>query len=306
MLSAKPWKAEAIIRLVLSVMVCVYAGSVLVSAGRYAPAGGKAGPWLFYPLAGVTAVCLVATLILIGRPWPVEVLGRRMLALLVCAYGGLFLGAWVQRLVGENAAEASIWRMVLATLCFQGAGLFLIARFLRQQQSTLTEGFGLLNRPRQAVLLGLVVALIFLPVGWGLQQASALVMTHLPHFKLEPQEQLPVHALRVSGSWGGRLAFGAAAILLVPVTEEMLFRGILYPAVKQFGYPRLALWSTSLLFAAIHMNAVTFVPLATLALVLTMLYERTDNLLAPITTHVLFNALNFATLLVLQQVGGHE
>jgi hypothetical protein len=156
------------------------------------------------------------------------------------------------------------------------------------------------------VLLGLVVALIFLPVGWGLQQASALVMTHLPHFKLEPQEQLPVHALRVSVSWGGRLAFGAAAILLVPVTEEMLFRGILYPAVKQLGYPPLALWSTSLLFAAIHMNAVTFVPLATLALVLTMLYERTDNLLAPITTHVLFNALNFATLLVLQQVGGHE
>jgi membrane protease YdiL (CAAX protease family) len=82
----------------------------------------------------------------------------------------------------------------------------------------------------------------------------------------------------------------------------MLFRGILYPAVKQFGYPRLALWSTSLLFAAIHMNAVTFVPLATLALILTALYEWTDNLLAPIAAHVLFNALNFAMLLM-QQVG---
>ncbi|MGO8928627.1 MAG: lysostaphin resistance A-like protein [Limisphaerales bacterium] len=303
MLSAKPWKADAIIRLVLSVMVCVYAGSVLVSAGHYVTAGGKADPWLFYPLASVAMVCLVATLILIGRPWQVESFGRRMLTLLVCAYGGFFLGAWVQRLAGESAAEASIWRMVVATLCFQGAGLFLIARFLREEQSTWKEGFGLLNRPRQAVVLGLVVALIFLPLGWGLQQASALVMTHLPHFTLEPQEQLPVHALRVSVSWGGRLTFGAAAILLVPVTEEMLFRGILYPAIKQFGFPRLALWGTALLFAAVHMNAVTFVPLATLALVLTMLYERTDNLLAPITAHVLFNALNFATLLVLQRVG---
>jgi membrane protease YdiL (CAAX protease family) len=304
MLSAKPWKAEAIIRLVLSVMVCVYAGSVLVSAGHYVTAGGKTGPWRFYPLAAVAMVCLVATLILIGRPWPVEAFGRRMLTLLVCAYSGLFVGAWVQRLAGGSETEASIWRMVVATLCFQGAGLFLIACFLHEQQSTWAEGFGLLNRPRQAVLLGLLVALIFLPLGWGLQKISALVMTHLPHFKLEPQEQLPVHALRVSVSWGGRLAFGAAAILLVPVTEEMLFRGILYPAVKQFGYPRLALWSTSLLFAAIHMNAVTFVPLATLALVLTMLYERTDNLLAPIAAHVLFNALNFATLLLLQQTGG--
>ena len=63
------------------------------------------------------------------------------------------------------------------------------------------------------------------------------------------------------------------------------------------------MWGTALLFAAVHMNAVTFVPLAVLALVLTALYERTNNLLAPITAHVLFNALNFATLLVLQQPG---
>ena len=304
MLSVKPWKADAIMRLVLSVIVCVYAGSVLTSTGHYIIAGGKAGPWLFYPLAAVAMISMVVTLILIGRPWQAERFGRWMLVLLICAYSGLFVGAWVQRLAGEDAAEPSIWRMVVATLCFQGVGLCLIARFLREQQSTWTEGFGFLNHPRQAVLLGLLAALIFLPLGWVLQHASALVMTHLPHFKLEPKEQLPIHALRVSMSWGGRLTFGAAAVLLAPVTEEVLFRGILYPAIKQFGYPRLALWSTSLLFAAVHTNVVTFVPLVVLALVLTALYERTDNLLAPVAAHVLFNALNFAELLVLQRVGG--
>ena len=303
MLSAKPWKADAIIRLVLSVMVCVYAGSVLVSSAHYASAGGKASPWLFFPVAGGALGCLVGTLILIGRPWDAEAFGSRMLALLICSYSGLFLGAWAQRLAGEGVAEASIWRMVLATLSFQGAGLFLIARFLHEQQSSWTEGFGLLNRPRHAVLLGLMAALIFLPVGWGLQQVSALVMTHLPHLKLEPKEQLPVHALRVSMSWAGRLTLGAAAVLLAPITEEILFRGILYPVIKRFGYPRLALWGSSLLFAVIHMNVVTFVPLLALALVLTILYERTDNLLAPVTAHVLFNALNFVMLLVLQQAG---
>lgn len=304
MLSAKPWKADAIIRLVLSVMVCVYAGSVFMSAGHYVTAGGTASPWLFYPLAAVAMSCLVVSLILIGRPWQAESFGRRMLGLLLCAYSGLFLGAWAQRLTGEAAAEPSIWRMVMATLCFQGAGLWLIARFLREEQCTWTEGFGFLNHPRHAVLLGLLAALIFLPFGWGLQQASAWIMTHLPHFKIEPKEQLPVHALRVSLSWGGRLTFGAAAVLLAPITEEVLFRGILYPAIKQFGYPRLALWGSSLLFAAVHTNVVTFVPLVVLALVLTLLYERTDNLLAPVAAHVLFNALNFAELLVLQQIGG--
>ncbi len=303
MLSAKPWKADAIIRLLLSVIVCVYAGSLLLSVGHYASAGGKTNPKLFYALAAVAMSCLVATLVLISKPWRTEAFGRQLVVLLVCGYGGLFLGAWVQRLAGGGVPEASIWRMIVATLSFQGAGLILIARFLREQQSSWAESFGLLNRRRQAVVLGLLAALIFLPLGWGLQQASALVMTHLPHFKLEPKEQLPIHALRVSMSWGGRLALGATAVLLAPVTEEMLFRGILYPAIKQAGHPRLALWGTSLLFAAVHMNLVTFVPLAVLALVLTALYERTDNLLAPITAHVLFNALNFVMLLLLQHMG---
>jgi CAAX protease family protein len=300
MLSAKPWKADAIIRLVLSVMVCVYAGSVLVSAGHYVVAGGKAGPWLFYSLAAAAIGCLVATVILIGRPRAEGAFGRSMLTLLGCSYSGFFLGLWVLFLAGEVPPGASLWRMVVATLCFQGAGLFLIARFLHEQQSNWTEGFGLLHHPRHAALLGLMAAAIFLPIGWGLQEVSAVVMTHLPYLKLEPKVQLPVEALRVSVSWGGRLTFGAAAILLAPVTEEMLFRGILYPAIKQLGYPRLALWGISLLFGAIHMNMVSFVPLVMLALVLTGLYEWTDNLVAPIAAHVLFNAANFAKLLVLQ------
>jgi membrane protease YdiL (CAAX protease family) len=302
-LSTKPWKADAIIRLLLSVMVCVYAGSLLMNAGHYASIGGKANPKLFYALAAVAMICLVAALVLISKPWRLETFARRMVVLVICAYSGLFLGMWVQRLSGVTGAEVSIWRMSLSTLSFQGAALVLVARFLREHQTSWAEGFGFLHQRRQAVLLGLLAAVIILPLGWGLQQASALVMTHLPHFKMEPQEQLPVHALRVSMSWGGRLAFGAVAVLLAPVAEEVLFRGILYPAIKQAGHPRLALWGTALLFAAIHMNLVTFLPLALLALALTALYEWTNNLLAPITAHVLFNALNFATLLVLQQLG---
>jgi hypothetical protein len=49
------------------------------------------------------------------------------------------------------------------------------------------------------------------------------------------------------------------------------------------------------------MNLVTFLPLAVLALVLTALYERTNNLLAPIMAHALFNALNFAALFLIEQ-----
>ena len=76
-----------------------------------------------------------------------------------------------------------------------------------------------------------------------------------------------------------------------------MFRGILYPVIKQLGHPQLALWGTSLLFATVHMNLASFLPLMVLALVLTALYERTNNLLAPIAAHVLFNTLELGLLL---------
>jgi membrane protease YdiL (CAAX protease family) len=283
------------------VVVCVFAGSVLMSAQHFVSAGGKVSARLFYPLAVAALGCLTATLVLLSKPWPMEGISRRLLALMVCAYSGLFLGAWVQQSSGVAGVDSSIWRVVVASVSFQGAGLILIARFLHEHQVGWSEAFGFPNRRRKALLLGVLVALIFLPLGWGLQQASAFVMTHLPLFKLQPEEQLPVRVLRASMSWPGRITLGVAAILLAPLAEEILFRGILYPAIKQAGFPRLALWGSVLLFAAVHMNAVTFLPLAVLALLLTALYERTDNLLAPIIAHALFNALNFVTLFLIEQ-----
>ena len=71
-----------------------------------------------------------------------------------------------------------------------------------------------------------------------------------------------------------------------------MFRGVLYPAIKQLGYPRTALWGTAALFAAIHGNLPIFLPLMALGLALALLYEVTNNLLASITAHGLFNAVN--------------
>jgi membrane protease YdiL (CAAX protease family) len=303
MLSAKPWKPDAILRLLLSVFVCIFGGALLPSLWRHPAAAGTTAAKLFFPLAVFSIGCLAATLILINRPWQLETFERRLLAVLACFCAGFFAGAWVERLSGDRAGSASIGRMIVAALSFQGAGLIFTARFLREHQVSWKEGFGLRTHPGRAVLLGILVALIFLPIGWGLQQACGQLMTHLPHFKLEPEEQPAVHALRVAASWWNRLTLAATAILLAPVAEEMMFRGILYPAVKQAGYPHLALWGTSLLFAAVHTNIVTFVPLAVLALVLTALYERTDNLLAPIIAHATFNALNFGRLLIQEHWG---
>jgi membrane protease YdiL (CAAX protease family) len=91
---------------------------------------------------------------------------------------------------------------------------------------------------------------------------------------------------------GCRVYFVVFSILIAPVAEEILFRGVLYPAIKQSGFPRSALWGTAVLFAAIHVNLPIFLPLLALGLALALLYEATNNLLAPIAAHGLFNAVN--------------
>jgi membrane protease YdiL (CAAX protease family) len=107
-----------------------------------------------------------------------------------------------------------------------------------------------------------------------------------------------VQTLRIATSWSSRATLGIVTIGLAPVAEEILFRGILYSWGRRAGYPRLTMWVTSLLFAVVHFNAITMLPLLVLSVVLTLLYERTANLLAPIAAHSFFNALNFVMLYV--------
>ncbi len=303
MLSAKPWKADAMARLLLSVFVCVSAGSLLGSMLHYSGLGGKPA-WKFYLLATGALGFWGATLFQVRKPWPFEGLMRRLSTLLGCFYAGFLLGAWAETVAGPWPKEMSVGQMIIGVLCFQGAALVLVGRFLREHQIGWAEAFGFSNHWLHAVLIGLMIACLFLPVARGLQWASVVVMEHLPRLHLKPEEQQAVQALRAASLWLHRIVLGAVTILLAPVAEEMLFRGLLYPWIKQAGFPRLALWLTALLFAAVHANLMIFLPLLVLALVLTALYERTNNLLAPIAAHSLFNALNFVMLYLQERMSG--
>ena len=90
-----------------------------------------------------------------------------------------------------------------------------------------------------------------------------------------------------------------AAVVMAPIAEEIVFRGILYPSIKQLGFPRAALWATSLTFALIHGNRMTVLPFTLLALVLTFVYERTNNLLSSMAMHAFFNLVNFLRVALL-------
>jgi len=280
------------LRVFLGLFICLCIGAVVVSGFHYAGAGGLR-QILFWVIWGATVAFLTLAAVVVAQPWKVETGSRQLLFMLGSLSVGLSLAAWAQSWAGKLPDGSSMEQMIVA----EAAALLFIWVFLRIQHLSWSEAFGLANRRRQAIVLGVLLACFFLPLGDGLQWASAKVMESL---KLQPQEQQAVHALRVASTWSHRLLLAMLALLLAPVLEEVAFRGVLYPAIKQAGFPRLALWTVSVIFASVHANMATFIPLLVLALLLTWLYERTDNLLAPITAHALFNVFNFAKLYLLE------
>jgi membrane protease YdiL (CAAX protease family) len=294
-LAEKPWRLEAIARLLAAMVMCAFLGSLTATALRYDPATAKAPPLLFYSETVGAALAFLVVLGLVTRPWPLESLKMRVAVLLASAYTGLIL-SWLARAgSGEAPKDATVQGMILAALSFQGVALPLLWWFVRQHEHSLRTGFGLDQRPGHALLLGAVAGLAFIPVALGLQFGTR-VLAELFHIPLPPQDAVLV--LNLADSWTDRIALALITIVLAPLAEEGLFRGVFYSAIKGFGYPQAALWGTSLVFAAIHGRMLIFLPLVVLAVLLAKLYERTGNLLSCIAGHAAFNAFNFVMLLL--------
>jgi len=211
--------------------------------------------------------------------------------------------AHLNRLLLEDAypselsrSQSAFWLLVISACCLEIPALVGIALFLRHYNVSWKAAFGFQSlEPVTAVAYGVLAGALFVPAGWLLETLSGYLMD-LVHSTV--QDQQIVQTLQdPSLTLPKKIIMGMIAVILAPVVEELLFRGLLYPAIKQQGRPRLALWLTSVLFALVHFNMETFVPLLVFALVLVYLYETFQNLLAPIVAHSLFNAANFLTLI---------
>ena len=111
----------------------------------------------------------------------------------------------------------------------------------------------------------------------------------------DPQEI--VKSFQSSGSLPVRILMGIAAAILAPLTEELMFRGLIYGVIKRYTDGWFGALVTSLLFATVHMHVGSFVPLFILAIALTAAYEYTGNLLVPMAMHAIFNTLMLGAML---------
>lgn len=237
------------------------------------------------------------------KTWKTDSALRLLLAVFGTWSAGVLLAAAVAHFRPDSSKEQStLLSMVIVTVAFHGASLFWVNSFLKSENLSWRETFGFnQSRPGRAAAWALLAAFLVLPVAWGLQQLSAQLMTSA---QLNPEPQQVVQEIQKGEfSLFQQVYLMLVTIIAAPVVEEILFRGILYPTIKRAGYPKVALWSTSIVFALTHQNAPSFLSLVFFAIILTLLYEETGNLLAPIVAHSCFNTANFVLLMVSKHFG---
>jgi membrane protease YdiL (CAAX protease family) len=229
------------------------------------------------------------------KPWQPEAVWRMVMANFATLFLGMLAAGILTRLLGGwSRSDLEMVHFALVAASFQGATFVLATLLCRSQYVTWNAAFGISNQPLRALSIASVVAVGTLIGAMILGAVASAVMLQLG---MKPEAQQAVQMLQATESIWRRAIYGVVAILVAPAAEEILFRGLVYPTIKQMGFPRLALWGTSLIFAATHVNAMALVPLTFVALMFTLLYEKTNNLLAPILAPSMFNAVNFAILI---------
>jgi membrane protease YdiL (CAAX protease family) len=230
------------------------------------------------------------------KAWQPEAVWRLSCAILASYLLGMVLNGLVISLWPHASNSAlQLVQFVIGVTCFHGTTLVLITLFLRQHQIDWSTAFGF-DSPGLGRTLWLtgIASILILVVALTLSGLAGEVMIRLGS---KPEAQAAVRMVQTTESWPQQVFNGLVAIGFVPVVEELFFRGLLYPTIKQIGRPRLALWGTAILFAVVHDNWMALVPLTFVAIMLTLLYEKTGNLLAPILAHSFFNGANFLLLL---------
>lgn len=113
----------------------------------------------------------------------------------------------------------------------------------------------------------------------------SMVITYFPW----PQAWIDAYMTN-SASLDGSVMSWLAAVVMAPVLEEIVFRGLVYTRLKK-GMPAIvAAIVASLAFGLCHGTAIWIIYATALGLVMTWIFEKYQSLAANIVFHLVFNA----------------
>jgi len=119
----------------------------------------------------------------------------------------------------------------------------------------------------------------------------------LSYFGIEDDPQEAVQLFLDAETLGDRFLLMIYAVVFAPVTEELFFRGFLYPILKGWTGRNLAILISAVLFGLSHVHAMSFLPLCFFGAILGLVYDQTGKLGNAMVLHALFNFVTCTVIL---------
>lgn len=155
----------------------------------------------------------------------------------------------------------------------------------------------------QSFTLAIPQFIRYLPIIWIVSFVWSKLLTELQQFgiidEFPPQELIKLFT-NGGDPWAITL-LAVIAIVLAPIVEELIFRGGIYRFLKSQSTVLLAQIISSALFATMHSNLMSFLPLVVVGIILARVYERSGSILVPMCFHACFNGFSLLMLLIMSQ-----
>jgi uncharacterized protein len=136
-------------------------------------------------------------------------------------------------------------------------------------------------------------------LGWAANVGISFAYVWLTGDASNPQEPLVNAAQESTLQFTLMLMLGA---LVVPLAEELLFRGILYTWLRRWGVA-VAVGVSAIVFGLFHGVSVVLPAAILLGVLTALIYEKSGSLWPAVMVHVANNAIVFAIARVVTEIG---
>ena len=118
-------------------------------------------------------------------------------------------------------------------------------------------------------------------------------------FGIEMEEQMVAQELQKYKDTGTIIFLIIVIGFLMPIIEELIFRGVLYQALRSKLSVIFSILISSVIFAAMHGEIKFFIPLLVTGIVCAYSFEKTKSIYAPIGIHIMNNLIAVTVTILL-------